>query len=111
MAAKTNSDKVVVAAIDFGTTFSGYAYSLKHDYAQTPLHISVNQGWNSGSMISLKTSTTLLLKPDQTFDSFGYEAESNYVALAENDDHYKDWYYFRQFKMRLHDTQVKVSVA
>ena len=25
-------DKVLVAAIDFGTTYSGYAFSFKHDY-------------------------------------------------------------------------------
>jgi len=25
-------DKMLVAAIDFGTTYSGYAFSFKHDY-------------------------------------------------------------------------------
>lgn len=33
--------KLVVAAIDFGTTFSGYAYSLKNEYEKDPLKVCV----------------------------------------------------------------------
>jgi hypothetical protein len=105
MAAANN--KIIVAAIDFGTTFSGYAYSLKHDFDQDPLRITINQGWNSGSIISFKAPTTVLLKTDKTFHSFGYEAEKKYADLAEDNQH-ENWYYFRQFKMRLNSTQVSI---
>lgn len=39
-AAKT----IIVAALDFGTTYSGYAFSLK----TSPLDIKTNQAWFSG---------------------------------------------------------------
>ena len=29
----------IVAAIDFGTTFSGYAFSFKHDYEKDPCQV------------------------------------------------------------------------
>ena len=29
----------IVAAIDFGTTFSGYAFSFKHDYEKDPTQV------------------------------------------------------------------------
>ena len=33
-------EKYIVAALDFGTTYSGYAYSFKHDFKKDPtLHI------------------------------------------------------------------------
>lgn len=39
--------------------------------------------WNSGTFMSSKTSTTLLLNPDKTFKAFGYEAETLYSNMAE----------------------------
>ena len=30
----------IVAAIDFGTTFSGYAFSFKHDFDKDPTQVS-----------------------------------------------------------------------
>ena len=29
-------EKYIVAALDFGTTYSGYAYSFKHDFKKDP---------------------------------------------------------------------------
>jgi len=92
---------LVSAAIDFGTSYSGYAYSLKHD----PTHIFTNKGWNADQLISYKTPTCVLLNPQKQFDSFGYEAESKYASLASNDKH-RDWLLFRQFKMFLHNKTV-----
>ena len=31
----------IVAAIDFGTTFSGYAFSFKHDYEKDPTQVGL----------------------------------------------------------------------
>ncbi|XP_052696765.1 heat shock 70 kDa protein 12B-like [Crassostrea angulata] len=93
----------LVAAIDFGTTFSGYAFSFLHDYKKEPLKISAKT-WTAGvgSLVSLKTSTCVLFDSTQTFHSFGYEAEEKYSNLAIDDEHH-DWYFFRRFKMILYN--------
>ena len=104
---KSCCDKLVVAAIDFGTTYSGYAFSFKHEYEKECTKVSSNN-WTAGSraLVSLKTPTTLLLKPDKTFEAFGYEAEDRYADLALDEEH-GDWYYFRRFKMMLFEKIVR----
>lgn len=102
--------KLLVAAIDFGTTYSGYAFSLKHDYQADPAKISVNQNWVAGSMalVSLKAPTVVLFNEKKEFQSFGYEAENEYSELALDGEH-QHFYFFSRFKMRLHDKKVYVS--
>ncbi|KAL4230003.1 hypothetical protein ACF0H5_010391 [Mactra antiquata] len=105
MAAAQYDPPLVVAAIDFGTTFSGYAFSFRHDYDLDALKIQTNQAWHCSSgqsMVSMKTPTTVLLNPDKTFNAFGFEAEDKYFELAEEDKH-KDYYFFRRFKMLLYN--------
>ncbi|KAL3862550.1 hypothetical protein ACJMK2_008510 [Sinanodonta woodiana] len=98
--ASLKSHKLLVAAIDFGTTFSSWAYSFKYDYDKEPTKVFVKQ-WNSGVGISCKAPTTALIRPDgETLHAFGYDAEDKYASLAQNNEH-KDWYYFRRFKMAL----------
>lgn len=38
------ANTIIVAALDFGTTYSGHAFSLK----ASPLDIKTNQAWVSG---------------------------------------------------------------
>jgi len=90
----------VVAAFDFGTTFSGYAYAYRESVAD----ICLNK-WNSGSIISPKAPTCILLNPQKEFDSFGYEAENKFYSLALDDEHH-GWMFFRRFKMILHNKEV-----
>ncbi|KAL3879877.1 hypothetical protein ACJMK2_032154 [Sinanodonta woodiana] len=94
---------MLVAAIDFGTTYSGWAFSFKHEYDTDSTKIAARQ-WHGGQMVSTKSPTTVLIKPDgKTFDSFGYEAETRYSELASDDNNeHNKWYYFRRFKMMLH---------
>ena len=100
-----------IAAIDFGTSTSGYAFAIRHDEKTNNLKISdiqLNQ-WkidDSSSNIE-KAPTTVLLKPDQTFDSFGFKAEDKYTILCAKRDQ-KDWWYFENFKMELYNTKVSV---
>ncbi|KAL3862558.1 hypothetical protein ACJMK2_008518 [Sinanodonta woodiana] len=95
----------MVAAIDFGTTFSSWGYSLKYDYDKEPTKVFVKK-WNNGKGISSKASTTALIRPDgETLHAFGYDAEDEYASLAQNNEH-KDWYYFRRFKMALFKDRV-----
>ena len=101
------SDKILVAAIDFGTTFSGYAFSFKSWFETDPTKIVTNSTWVAGqkNLISLKTPTCVLLKPDKSFHSFGYAAEEKYAELALDDEH-DSWYFFKRFKMSLYNNTV-----
>ncbi|XP_062602142.1 heat shock 70 kDa protein 12A-like [Saccostrea cucullata] len=85
----------IVAAIDFGTAYSGYAYSFKHDWTKI-----ITQHWHGGEYLTHKAPTSLLLKPDGSFFKFGFEAENEYARLSEDDNH-KDHYFFRRFKLIL----------
>lgn len=103
MAGGTSSldGKLLVAAIDFGTAYSGYAFSLRSDYRLDPLKIEPNHwtGYSSQTM-SPKAPSSVLLNLDKTFKSFGYTAEEEYSSLVENGQH-QEWYFFTKIKMRL----------
>lgn len=91
---------LLVAAIDFGTTYSGWAFSFKHEYERDPVKISA-KNWIGGQLVSQKGPTCVLIKSDgKTLDSFGYEAENKYAELALEKSH-KEWYFFKRFKMVL----------
>lgn len=91
--------KSIVVAIDFGTTFSGYAFSFSQNWGKV-----FTNNWQGGSLISHKAPTVLLLDSKAEFVSFGYEAEDKYAALAESGAH-KDYYLFQRFKMILHQDE------
>ena len=93
---------IVVVAIDFGTTFSGYAFAFSRD----PDSIHMMRKWEGGDpgVTNQKTPTTLLLKPDGSFHSFGFGARDFYHDLDPSDA--KKWLYFEKFKMTLHSSQV-----
>ena len=97
-------DRLLVAAIDFGTAFSGYAFSFKSD----PMKIQTNASW-SQRLVSLKTPTSVLVDPEGKFDSFGYEAETKYASLLEDESDAEDWALYRKFKMILHNNPVSSS--
>ncbi|XP_069109280.1 heat shock 70 kDa protein 12B-like [Argopecten irradians] len=93
-----------VVAIDFGTTYTGYAYSTRHEFHTNPLNINL-MTWNAGSSLSPKAPTCVLFKPDKTFHSFGYQAEDRYNELAMDGEH-REWFFFRRFKMHLYQTHI-----
>ncbi|KAK6168423.1 hypothetical protein SNE40_020960 [Patella caerulea] len=90
----------IVAAIDFGTTFSGYAYSFASN--KETIHVNKNWGQTQGFLLH-KTPTCLLLKPDGQFEAFGFEAVSRYNDLPEEEA--CNYYYFDRFKMKLYDNK------
>ena len=99
-------DILLSVAIDFGTTYSGYAFSSRGDFKTDPTKIYANEDWPAGTKgFSKKTPTVLLLNPDKEFQAFGYDAEDIYNQLAAENEH-KEWFYFRRFKMKLHGEQV-----
>lgn len=100
------NDKLIVAAIDFGITLSGYAFSFVDEYMRDPLKIST-QRWlvESHNLISVKTPTCVLLSPKQEFEAFGYKAEDLYIYMTDDETHH-DHYFFEGFKMLLYRSEV-----
>ncbi|CAG2225148.1 unnamed protein product [Mytilus edulis] len=102
--AKSNSPKgnaLIVVALDFGTTYSGWAYSVRQDFKENRSDIKTKGGWKSGDgLVTDKTPTVVLFTPENKFHSFGYDAESKYAELVD-DNKATDWKYFKRFKMTL----------
>lgn len=95
----------IIAAIDFGTTFSGYAYALTSN--KDNIYTNRNWGQTQGFLLQ-KTPTCLLLKPSGEFAAFGFEAVSKYNDLTEEEA--AEHYYFDRFKMKLYDNKVRCYV-
>lgn len=113
------SEYLAVVAIDFGTTFSGFAWSMrnqldkyeKDDDSTAFPPICINPAWNSAgpNLISHKTPTCLLLDSEKVFRSFGYEAENEYAEIA-NEERHQDFYFFQRFKMVLHEVHLHIML-
>jgi len=97
----------IVVAIDFGTTYSGYAFAFVRD----PGAVHMMRRWEGGDpgVVNQKTPTTLLLDPAARFHSFGYAARDSYHDLDTHDA--KKWLYFDKFKMVLHHNAVSAAPA
>ena len=104
------------AAIDFGTTFSGFAFSQKSSWEN--VHF---QTCSSGDFESQKEPTVLLLNPDKSFRAFGYKAETMYMEMTKRrnvesditskeipEEDWTKYYYFSRFKMLLYENKVKL---
>ena len=96
------SSYIVIVAIDFGTMFSGYAFSFTRD----PESIHMMRKWEGGDpgINNQKAPTSILINPDGEFDSFGYAARDRYHDLDAEEA--KDYLYFEKFKMALHHNAV-----
>ena len=65
----------------------------------------MNRDWgNDEGRSTLKTPTSILLRPDKEFDSFGYDAEDKYVEFTR--EQANEYFYFKHFKMKLHKSKV-----
>ena len=96
---------LAIVAIDFGTTYSGFAFSFNKDQGDDS--IFMNTVWvNEQGHRTSKTPTCLLLKPDQSFDSFGYKAVEKYTNLKSLSEE-KEYFFFQHFKMFLHNDEVQ----
>lgn len=97
-------NSIFVVAIDFGTTYSGYAFASKQDFANDPPKYSTSS-WQGSKLLSLKAPTAVLLNADKELVAFGYEAENQFSELLSSEEQ-DDYYYFHQFKMLLHNKRV-----
>ena len=78
MASKNLDNVQIVVGIDFGTSYSAYAYS----YAYEQDKIFMNSDWPSGSK-SCKEMTAILFNEDKEFVAFGEEAVEKFNSLTE----------------------------
>jgi len=99
---KPTSQHFVVVAIDFRTTFSGYAFRFTRDTSES---INIMRQWEGGDpgAIDYKTLSSLLLTPEGQFHSFGFTARDYFHDLSPGEA--KKWMYFEKFKMALHTNQ------
>lgn len=95
---------IQLAVIDFGTTYSGYAFSVTElGCTLTDVEILANQLWvnsESNEIASLKTPTCLLLNKNKEIAAFGYDAEEQYTDI-QLDGETDNYYFFHRFKIRL----------
>lgn len=92
----------VVAAIDFGTTFSGAAFSTKAWFESNPFQVNHIQIGNQSGYY--KTQTSVLLKEGE-FVAFGDQAEKKFKNACLRGKR-KDMFFFKTFKMQLHSEKV-----
>ena len=95
-------------AIDFGTSYSRFAFSFVEDHG--PSGIFISKRWVNEVGLSTKTPTCLLLKPDLSFDSFGYEAVEKYERLQEESSEHA-YYFLKHFMMNLHNDPVRYGCS
>ena len=91
-----------MVAIDFGTTYSGFAIMKKGQI--------ITGKWKISSEESLKTPTALLLLEPDKEPKFGYEAEKAFKELTEEGTDI-NCNFFNKFKMCLHRQKVKVFIC
>ena len=103
MATKNIDNVELVVGIDFGTSYSAYAYSYSYEQDK----IFMNSVWPSGSN-ACKEMTAILFNEDKKFVAFGEEAVLKFNALTE--EQVRCWYLFKNFKMALYHEKVSSNV-
>ncbi|KAK2840493.1 hypothetical protein Q5P01_014233 [Channa striata] len=95
-----------IIAIDFGTSYSGYAYSLTQSDKDIIPHV---KRWGQEHCLQTpKTPTCVLFNEQEEFLKFGYEAKMTYTTMRgpEAQKHL----FFEGFKMALYGTKLNRNV-
>ena len=103
------STYLAVVAIDFGTTYSGFAFSFIKDQGRDAIFMNMDWVNEQGAQTS-KTPTCLLLKPNLSFDSFGYEVIEKYAGLEGEGEKKSIYFLIKHFNMALHSDEVCLLV-
>ncbi|XP_052076196.1 heat shock 70 kDa protein 12A-like isoform X2 [Mytilus californianus] len=102
--------KEVIAAIEIGYTHSGYVFCLGKKYALEGEGLYCpNWEARDNGVVSFKTSTAILFRPDKSIHSIGYEAEE-YVSRNQNESDSAKWFFFKNFMVefyKLKDTAIE----
>jgi molecular chaperone DnaK (HSP70) len=89
----------VIAAIDFGTSRSGYAYAFKDDK-----RVIGRYQWDKQPFDYIKTLTQSLYTSDRNLEAWGYAALSRLAELRQNKNA-KNYSFFSAFKMALRESR------
>lgn len=93
------ANSLLYIAIDFGTSYSGYAFTFTKEVKDT---IRVSLWTTENGEKTSKTPTCILFDEDQKFLKFGYEAMLTYTRSTTKSKAKKQ-YLFEHFKMELYD--------
>ncbi|MGB3191407.1 MAG: Hsp70 family protein [Limnoraphis sp.] len=93
----------VIAAIDFGTSRSGYAYAFKDDK-----RIIGRYDWEKQPFQYIKTLTQSLYNRDRKLEAWGYAALSRLAELRQAKNA-KDYSFFPTFKMALRESRYRTE--
>ena len=87
----------LIAAIDFGTTYTGFAYGRGSGFED----IRLNKPWKNKMGLELtKTPTSVLINQSGEVEEFGIDAEYKYSMLCFYEDA-KEVELYKHFKMLL----------
>ncbi|KAM4731313.1 heat shock 70 kDa protein 12A-like [Anableps anableps] len=96
-----------IIAIDFGTAYSGYAYSVTpRDKESNPI---LKKWGGELGLDTPKTPTSILFDEHGEFMKFGYEAKTAYINVRGEDA--KNQYFFENFKMALYGKKLTRDVT
>ncbi|XP_018518220.1 heat shock 70 kDa protein 12A-like [Lates calcarifer] len=96
-----------IIAIDFGTAYSGYAFSLTpRDKEIDPI---LKRWGKEHGLDTPKTPTCILFSEDEKFSKFGYEAKTAYINMRGEDA--TKHYFFEAFKMALYGKTLNKDVT
>ncbi|GLD68507.1 heat shock 70 kDa protein 12A-like protein [Lates japonicus] len=96
-----------IIAIDFGTAYSGYAFSLTpRDKEIDPV---LKRWGKEHGLDTPKTPTCILFSEDEKFSKFGYEAKTAYINMRGEDA--TKHYFFEAFKMALYGKTLNKDVT
>ena len=103
---RSSTKYTAVVAIDFGTTYSGYAYAFTPADSLPKVQVMSHRlcSHRGDGKHGFQQPTVLLLTSEGQFHSFGYEAQQYYRDMDEYDA--PNWMYFEKFKMELHSRKV-----
>ncbi|CAG2244433.1 unnamed protein product [Mytilus edulis] len=76
---------LMVAALDLGTTYSGFAFAFNCAFEEHPIEIHCYQAWYTGrgQLRSHKIPTCVLLYENKELKAVGYEAEQEFAYICE----------------------------
>ncbi|KAL4234287.1 hypothetical protein ACF0H5_005938 [Mactra antiquata] len=99
---KDEDNFAFVAALEIGTSYSGYAYCARKDNKNITKDIVMNPTWlhTNQQLTSLRTPSCLLLNDKKEFEAYGYEAEKMFSDSLKEGNQNK-YFYFRRFKQKL----------
>ncbi|XP_035994603.1 heat shock 70 kDa protein 12A-like [Fundulus heteroclitus] len=95
-----------IIAIDFGTTYSGYAFSITDSIKEIEPHVKY---WGDEvGLETVKTPTCILFDENEQFISFGYPAKDSYILKKSKEA--RQMFFFDCFKMSLYGKKFNMDL-